>query len=70
MNIKEKLSLWICHLQDQDSTGAWNKDDTKMFDECVQSLKLKELVKEAINTVIDLDTQILWKYLVEESEKW
>ncbi len=36
--VSQELADWITHLQDNDSTGAWNKKDSKFFDEIVKSL--------------------------------
>lgn len=36
--VMNELADWIIHLQDEDSSGAWNDNDTKLFDEIVESL--------------------------------
>lgn len=41
INVELELSKWIAHLQDQDSTGAWNDNDSEFFAEIVDALVSK-----------------------------
>ena len=57
------LSDWIVHLEDQDSTGAWNENDTKIFDQIIKDKDKLDKIKEYVN---GKHTTTEWDHLVEK----